>query len=182
LKKLKAQQITEFMLAAPLLILFFVVLTEFAFAFNSNLVFSNAVKSSSLSYLSTITYETSKEDFESAINNYIKDDMQKNKLPNLDSLEASVITTDGHPTVVASYTYKPDFNFAYLPALKQIHMTEATVFPFTIPDLSGYQNGLTTEELNLIKPSSAPGGDEDGDGDVDGGEDGDGGGEDGGVE
>ena len=50
MKKLKAQQITEFMLAVPLLIAFFVILTEFAFAFNTQLVLSNTLKSSVSSY------------------------------------------------------------------------------------------------------------------------------------
>ena len=156
MKRLKAQQITEFMLAAPLLILFFAVLTEFAFAFNANLVFENAIKSSISAYLSAISYDAEKSDYENAVKNYITDDLTKNKLPNLASLKVELINVGEYPAVVGEYIYKPGFSFAYLPALKKIKMNTASVFPLTTFDLSGYENGITTEELNLIQPTPAP--------------------------
>jgi len=152
LKKLKAQQIVEFMLAAPVLIMFFAVLTEFAFAFNANLVFTNAVKSSVSSYISTITADADKNDYQTAVRNYILNDMRKNKVPNLNSLETKLIKVGDYTAVVGSYTYKPGFTFSFLPALKQIKMNTVSIFPFSEIDLSGYENGISTSELNNIQP------------------------------
>ena len=83
MKKLQAQQITEFMLAAPLLIAFFIILTEFAFAFNAHLVFSNAIKSSISAYLSASAADSTDYDYENAVKTYILADMKKNKITNL---------------------------------------------------------------------------------------------------
>lgn len=163
MKKLKAQQITEFMLATPLLIIFFAVLTEFAFAFNANLVFTNAVKSSILAYINTISADAQSNDFETAIKDYIRSDMENNRIPNLDSLNVELITVGENPTVIGSYTYNPGFTFSFLPALKRINMNASAVFPINTDDLTGYENGISTDELNLISPAATEeeeGGDE----------------------
>ncbi len=152
MKKLKSQQITEFMLAAPLLIIFFAVLTEFAFALNANLVFTNAIKSSVIAYISTISSDTNKTEMENAIKDYVKSDMQKNKIPNLSSLNVSLINVGDNPAVIGNYTYKPGFTFAFLPALKNINMSAITLFPITAIDFTGYENAISTEELNSIQP------------------------------
>ena len=82
MKKFCAQQITEFMLAIPLLIAFFAILTEFAFAINAQLVLSNTLKSSVAAYgykMSEINrdykYPTGKD-----VENFVKDNMSKMKL------------------------------------------------------------------------------------------------------
>lgn len=156
MRRLKAQQIVEFMLAAPLLILFFAILTEFAYSFNIHLVLSNAVKSSVSAYLNTIKADSTEDDYKYAVNNYILNDLQKNKIPNAGSTVTQVITVDKYPAVVGSYTYNPGFGFAFLPALRTIHMDTITVFPFEVPDTSGYENGISTDELDTIQPYWRP--------------------------
>lgn len=157
MRKLKAQQITEFMLATPLLIIFFVVLTEFAFAFNSHLVFTSALKSSISAYINNIRVDSTDTDFQNAISNYVLTDMQNNRIPNLNTLETQLITTGENPVVVGSYTYNPDFHFAFLPALKNISMKTSSVFPIKKQSFSGYNNGISTDELNLIQPPAIEG-------------------------
>lgn len=154
MKKLKAQQITEFMLAAPLLIIFFAVLTEFAFAFNANLIFTNAVKSSILAYINAISSDVQNVDFENAVNDYIQAEMQNNNISNLESLNVKLITVGENPAVIGSYTYQPGFTFSFLPALKSIHMNAISIFPIKKTDLSGYKNGISTNEIDLIQPST----------------------------
>lgn len=156
MKKLQAQQITEFMLAAPLLIAFFVILTEFAFAFNAHLVFSNAIKSSISAYLSASAADSTDYDYENAVKTYILADMKKNKITNLNSLDIKLITVDDYPVVIGSYTYKPGFSFAFLPALKNIQMNSASVFPIQKPQIGTYKNGFSTNELNKIQPQTTP--------------------------
>lgn len=155
MRKLKAQQITEFMLAAPLLIIFFAVLTEFAFAFNANLVFTNAVKSGIYAYMNNIYSDAQSADFETAVKDYVKDDMQRSHIPNLNSLDVQLITVGKNPAVIGSYTYHPGFTFSFLPALKNINMNTVSVFPVQIQDLKGYEDGISTTELDLIQPAAA---------------------------
>lgn len=152
MKKLKAQQITEFMLAVPLLIIFFAVLTEFAFTFNANLIFTNAVKSSVLAYINTFSSDAQSDDFKTAVKNYIRSDMENNRIPNINSLKIELITVGENPVVIGSYTYNPGFTFSFLPALRRINMNTAAVFPIETADLTGYENGISTSELDLISP------------------------------
>lgn len=156
MRKLNAQQITEFMLAAPLLVIFFIVLTEFAFAFNANLTLNNAVSSSSSAIISAINTENEKSDFENAVQTYILTDLQNNNIPNTGTVNTSFLTVKNYPAVIAAYTYKPGFNYAFLPALRSINMISTSVFPFQIPNTEGYNNGISTEELDLLGPQEAP--------------------------
>lgn len=151
MKKYRAQQITEFMLAVPLLIAFFAILTEFAFAINTQLVLTNTLKSSVSVYgykMSEINrdykYPTGKD-----VENFVEDNMSKMKLDK-NLLDVSFITVDKNPVVVASYTYKPGFTFSFLPALREIKMSSVSVFPYAIRDFSGYESGINpvSSEIN----------------------------------
>ncbi len=152
MKKLKAQQITEFMLAAPLLVIFLIILTEFAFGLNANLVLASAVKSSVSAYIAAINTDSEKQDFEDAVKNYIKIDVEKNNLPNRSSLQTRLITVGDYPAVISTYTYTPGFNYAFLPALREINMGSASVFPLKAPKLEGYEEAISTEELDALVP------------------------------
>ena len=156
MKKLKSQMITEFMIAAPLLILFFIVLTEFSFALNAAAVFQNSVKSSISAYLQGIAVEKKKSDYEKMVRDYVISDMQNNKLPNTDSITVNLLTVDNYPVVAGEYTYKPGFTFAFLPALRTIKIQTASVFPFPLLDLSGYQSSKakTDAGVNSLTPTS----------------------------
>ncbi|MBQ2870496.1 hypothetical protein IJE86_02215 [bacterium] len=155
MRKLKAQQITEFMLAAPLLIMFFVVLTEYAFAFNSNIVFTNALKSSISAYINLIDTDKTTADYQEAITNYVRTDMQNNRIPNVASLNVNLINVNNTPVVIGSYTYRPGFTFVFLPALREIRMQSASVFSIPIQNFNGYQTGISTAQLNLLGAAPA---------------------------
>ena len=150
MKKLKAQQITEFMLAVPLLIAFFVILTEFALAFNTQLVLSNTLKSSVSSYgykMSDVnrnySYPTGND-----IKAYVIENLKEMKLDE-SKLNVQFITIEENPVIVASYTYKPGFTFSFLPALREIKMSSVSVFPYAIKDFSGYESGINPESSEI---------------------------------
>ncbi len=151
MKKKNAQQIMEFILVLPLLIIFFVILTEFAFAFNANLVLTNATKSAAFAYLENISTDSEKETFDQAIESYIKEELKNNKIPNLNSLETNLITIETYPTIITKYTYNPDFKFVFLPALKNLNMSAVTVLPFKGLDLTGYENALSAAQVEMIQ-------------------------------
>ena len=154
MKTLKAQQITEFMLAVPLLIAFFVILTEFAFAFNTQLVLSNTLKSSVSSYgykMSDVNRNYSYPNGND-IKAYVIENLKAMKLDE-SKLDVQFITIEENPVVVASYEYKPDFTFVFLPALKTINMSAVAVFPYTFRDFDGYDRGINpaSSEINYKK-------------------------------
>ena len=151
MKKLQAQQITEFMLAIPLLIAFFAVLTEFAFAINTQLILTNTLKSS----VSVYGYKMSEinRDYSYPTGDDVKQhiiDNMKNMGLDSSQLDVDFITVDENPVVMASYTYKPGFTFSFLPALRTIKMSAITVFPYTFRDFSGYKKGInpSSSEIN----------------------------------
>ena len=164
MKKIKAQQITEFMLTAPLLIMFFVVLTEFAFAFNTYVVLNNALKSSVGECMKLIDRNASYSDFNGYVNNYVYNDMKNNKIPNLESLDVNLVKVGSTYVAVGNYTYEPGLTFHFLPALRTIKMQSAAVFSIPVQDFSEYDSGITTEVLNTIQPPPPPPPDSDGDG------------------
>lgn len=143
MKKLKAQQITEFMLAVPILIAFFAILTEFAFALNSQLVLSNALKSSIAAYpykISQIDREFSYPS-DDEIKAYIEEELKKMKLEQ-NRLSITLLSVNQTPVVLANYEHKTGFTFSFLPALKSINMSAIAVFPYTHRNISGYDNGI----------------------------------------
>lgn len=154
MKELKAQQITEFMLAVPLLIIFFVILTEFAFAFNTQLVLANTLKSSVAAYgykMSDINrdyvYPTVND-----IEEYVKDSLSTMNI-DASKVDVQLITVDENPVVIATYTYTPGFIFPLLSALKEIGMSATAVFPYTIKSFTGYSSGInpSKSEINYKK-------------------------------
>ena len=156
MKKLKAQQITEFMLAIPLLIIFFAVLTEFAFAINSQLILTNTLKSSVSAYgykMSEISreysYPTGEEVKLHVVDNLVKMGFDESEV------EVDFIRVDGTPVVIAKYTYKPGFTFSFLPALRTIKMSAVTVFPQTNRAFSGYERGINPEVSDFNSKTSA---------------------------
>lgn len=154
MKKKNAQQIMEFILVLPLLIIFFVILTEFAFAFNANLVLTTATKSAIYAYLENISTDSEKIFFESAIEEHIKNELKNNGLPNLQSLETNLITVETYPTIITKYTYNPNFKVVFLPALKNINMSAVSILPFKGLDLTGYENALSTAQVEMIQPQA----------------------------
>lgn len=154
MKKFCAQQITEFMLAIPLLIAFFAILTEFAFAINAQLVLSNTLKSSVAAYgykMSEINREY-KYPKGSDVENFVKESMKGMKFDE-SLLDVKFLSVDKNPVVVASYTYKPGFTFSFLPALREIKMSAVAVYPYTKRNFSGYDDGINPNksEINYKK-------------------------------
>jgi len=151
LKKFRSQQITEFMLVVPILIAFFAVLTEFAFAINTQLVLTNTLKSSIAAYPYKVS-QLNREFYypsDGEIVSYITEELRKMKL-DTNELSVKVITVDKNPVVVAEYKYKTGFTFSFLPALKNINMSSIAVFPYSKRSFKGYEDGInpSTSSIN----------------------------------
>ena len=135
MKKLKAQQITEFLLAVPLLVIFFVILTEFAFGLNSYLVLNNSVKAGVDGYLNALNIDSSTSSLETIVRNSVAQSFTDNNIPDTSTLETRLIKV----------------SYQFLPALKTIKMNASAVIPIKEPIFTGYENGISSDNLDLIR-------------------------------
>lgn len=155
MKKYKAQQIIEFLLAAPLMIIIFAVLTEFAFALNTQFVLTNTLKSSVSAYnykMEDIAngYEYPNGD---KVKAYIKDNLKAALGDSFDEslLSIQFIRVEDNHVVSAEYTYKPGFTFSFFPALREIKMSSVAVFPYTIKKLKS--RGIDDSAFSVCRDS-----------------------------
>ena len=154
MRKLKAQQITEFLLAVPLLVIFFVILTEFSFGLNSYLVLNNSVKAGVVGYLNALNIDSSTSSLETIVRNSVAQSFADNNIPDTSTLETRLIKVSEYPVIISSYEYKPGFNYQFLPALKTIKMNASAVIPIKEPIFTGYENGISSDDLDLIRITS----------------------------
>lgn len=147
MRKLKAQQVTEFLIAAPILLAFFVMLTEFAFALNAHLTLTNALKSSAAAYYSALVQN---KDPKTAIFNKIQTSLAASNMPNTDTLKVEFMSVDSTPVIISTYTYKPDFAFFLLPVLKDMNFSSVVALPSKTLDVSGYSSGFSDGDLETV--------------------------------
>lgn len=173
---LLSQQLVEFLLVVPFMVIILGILTEYAYALNINLTISQAIKTAASAGFTTKdtaganhyygTYSqirppqsgaTSQDIIVTEVTNGFIQYLQDNNVPTTTENNITVRSLNvlGQTTIfVASYTYIPAFTlpnayFKFLPDKFNFSASAAVPRAF-LGDNSAYNGGYTTDELNQI--------------------------------
>lgn len=155
-KKNKAQQLVEFLLIAPFLVITLGILTEYAYALNINMTLNNGLKTVTSSIYSQITPITQTQ---SSIVANTKADfikyLQDNNVPTNaeNNIQVGCAISGQTAVFMVSYTYIPAFTlpniyFKFLPE-KFIFFTTAAV-PVAFLQNNNYSEGIDSATLDGI--------------------------------
>lgn len=157
-KNRKAQQLVEFLLVAPFIVIFLGVLTEYAYALNCNLTLSQGLKE----VTSTVYREIVPNISDDAVRNYVKNELtsylQSNNVPIGGDYSVDVGYYPGSsPTAnavfVASYNYTsaftlPNVFFHILP--EKFTFTATSSVPAAFLSSNAYGNSISSTQLDKI--------------------------------
>lgn len=148
----KAQHLVEFLLAVPILVIFLVFLTEFAYALNANLALHSALKGA-VSFLGeNVVPDRDTKKTESIIKGYLVTSLEDSKLPYTDSLKVYLVKIDDYNSAIfAGYTYKPVFtmpNFFVNFMPKTMNFTAFQLIATPIARENRFQDSLSVDDLD----------------------------------
>lgn len=110
MNKKPAQHLVEFLLAAPIIIIFLVFLTEFAYALNTNLTLNAGLQSAVSTLGTNIAGNQTPRTVEENLKNFLIGYLNENKVPNSNSVTVNIVEIDElNSAVFAGYTYIPAF-------------------------------------------------------------------------
>lgn len=154
MKKKTAQELIEFLLIAPFLIIIFGIITEYAYALNTNLTLTNGLKTVTASLYSNINSEMTSGDIKELLNEKLSDFMKSNYAPcgedNNLNVEYSLVNDSA--IVVASYKYVsaftlPNLYIHFLP--EQFNFSASIVIPSAFLKPNNYNN-ISSRDLDKI--------------------------------
>lgn len=156
----KAQQLVEFLLVAPFLIIILGILTEYAYALNINMTLSKGLKAVSSTIYSEIRPSMTKSDIETLISGYLLDYLDENSVPTLseNNVHVTYEKTDKAAIFMASYTYLPAFTlpnmwFKFVP--DQFDFFSTAAVPVALVGANNYDATINSEKLDKIWSASA---------------------------
>lgn len=153
-KKKSAQQLIEFLLVVPLIIIFLGILTEYAYALNIDMTLTNGLKSATSNIYRSIEPGMSSNAIQAIVRNELVDYLQDNNVPV--TAENNLIVTyspTGDPRVfTALYQYLPAFElphwqFRFLPERFLFAATSAVPESFLLDN--DYNSGATISSTDL---------------------------------
>lgn len=149
-KNKKAQQLVEFLLVAPFLVIILGIVTEYAYALNVNMTLSLGIKTVSADIYKNIKPNFTSEQIQLSVYNALNQYLLNNKIPVPESsLRLKTLTIDENVIFLASLSYYPAFTlpntyFRILP--EQFEFSASAVVPKAfLNDTSAYN--LTTDNL-----------------------------------
>lgn len=160
IRKIKAQQLVEFLLIAPFIIIFLGILTEYAYALNINMTLSEGLKTVTSSIYSQIKPTTqaqsqTQSSIVATVKTSFKQYLRANNVPVSSENNIQIgCAIEGQTAVfMASYTYIPAFTlpniyFKFLPE-KFIFFTTAAV-PVAFLEGNDYSTGIDSITLDGI--------------------------------
>lgn len=162
IKNKKAQELIEFLLIVPFMIVILGIVTEYAYAFNINMTLSEGLKTAAASVYSQISSTTTKSGIESLVKTNLETYLSNNNVP-LDKTEnnltvSSVIVSDQTAIFMASYTYIPAFTLPnpFLIVFPQrFNFLATTSVPTAFLSTNNYNNSIDSITLDKIWSSSA---------------------------
>lgn len=154
-KNRKAQQLVEFLLVAPFIVIFLGILTEYAYALNCNLTLAQGLKE----VTSTVYREIVPDISQSAVRDYVKSELtnylKNNNVPIGGSyaLDVGYNIAGSNAVFVASYNYTPAFTlpnvfFHILPDKFTFMATSAVPAAFLSPN--NYGTSISSTDLDGI--------------------------------
>ena len=151
LKKKKAQQVVEFLLVAPLLMVFLGIMTEYAYALNINMTFTKGLKTVTAEIYREISPSMTASDIEANVKTNLTNYLAKNNVPIKSENNIKVGSMESGSTVIfmATYRYFPAFTlpniwFKFLPDEFDFFATNAVPAAFL-----GGNNYDSTDSLKL---------------------------------
>ncbi len=160
-KKKKAQQLIEFLLVAPFMIIILGVLTEYAYALNINMTLTQGLKTVTSSIYSKISPSTTKSTIDSLVASELQTYLSNNNVP-LNSENAlkvsSVVVSNQTSIFMATYKYYPAFTlpntyFRILP--EEFDFLATAAIPTAFISSNNYSSGITSTDLDKIWSSTA---------------------------
>lgn len=158
-KHKKSQQLVEFLLVAPFLIIILGVLTEYAYALNINMTLTQGLKTVTSSIYSEIKPEMSGSDIEKNVLSELTDYMKNNNAPvkSENKLQVGYVLEGQTAIFMAHYTYIPAFTlpnvyFRIMPDQFDFLTTSSVPSAFVNPN--NYDSSLNSQKLDGIWSAS----------------------------
>ncbi len=159
-KKKKAQQLVEFLLVVPFIVIILGILTEYAYALNINMTLNDALKTVASSIYGNIKPGMTQSDIKTALQNNLITYLNDNRVPTNSENNVTVGYFISGQTAVfmASYTYIPAFTlpnvyFKVLPDKFNFFTTSAV--PSAFLNENNYNTSIDSSVLDGIWSSTA---------------------------
>lgn len=160
-KTKKAQQLVEFLLIAPFLIILLGIVTEFAYALNVNMTLSNGLKKVTASIYSQIKPNMSASQINSLVKSDLLDYLKSNNVPTESENNLTVnYSLSGESAIfISTYRYYsaftlPNVFFKILPEQFNFLATSSVPAAF-LQGNSGYSSGVDSLQLDKIWSSGS---------------------------
>lgn len=155
----KAQQLIEFLLVAPFIIIILGILTEYAYALNINLTLSQGLKTTVSSIYSEIKPGLTESSINTLIQSKLKDYLSVNNVPILseNNINVSHFQINNTNVFMATYTYIPAFTlpnvyFNILP--EEFNFFSTTAVPSAFLGENNYDSSIDSQALDGIWAAS----------------------------
>lgn len=167
MRKKKAQQLVEFLLVAPLLIIFLGIVTEYAYALNINMTLTKALKTVTAELYSEIKPSMTKDDITDLVNTNLNHYLDDNNVPinSENKINAGYVECGTTAIFMARYTYitaftLPNVFFKFLP--DQFDFLATAAVPSALLAQNNYNSTINSLKLDKIWSASADFSSEDG--------------------
>ena len=153
-KKRKAQQIVEFILVAPFLIIFLGILTEYAYALSINMTLSSTLKDATTNIYREISPSLTEDKILEIVKTKYIDSLKNNNIPTKDENNITLTCVSAGKTTVfmGTYTYYsaftlPNVFFHFLPEKFNFFVTASVPSAYLE---SNVYDGIETSALNNV--------------------------------
>lgn len=160
MRRKKAQQLVEFLIVAPLLIIFLGIVTEYAYALNINMTLTKALKTVTAELYSQIKPSMTKDDITNLVNTNLINYLDSNNVPTNteNKINADYVKSGTTAIFMARYTYitaftLPNVFFKFLPDQFDFFATAAV--PKSLLESNNYNSSITSLVLDNIWSSTA---------------------------
>lgn len=155
---LKAQQLIEFLLVVPFMVIILGILTEYAYALNINMTLSEGLKTVTSSIYSKIEPEMSQEQIIKDVKTDFIKYLNDNNVPTLaNNIQVGCAISGQTAVFMTSYTYYPSFTlpniyFHFLP--EQFNFFATVAVPKAFLGANNYNKGIDSLGLDKIWSAS----------------------------
>jgi len=138
-----AQQLVEFMLVVPFMIMIFGILLEYAYALSINLTLAQGVNTVASSIYRDIKPNMTRADIDAIVLSKVTDFMRENRAPinSENGLDVQSAIVGNNAFFLATYTYVPAFNMPILNIYfmpKEFHFKAAAMVPASFLNVNDY--------------------------------------------
>lgn len=160
-KSKNAQQLIEFLLIIPFMIVFLGILTEYAYAFNIYLTLTDGLKTSATTIYSQISPTLTQSNIDSIIKTNLSTYLSNNNVPlqTENNLTVSSVIIDNQTSIImAKYTFIPSFTMInpFLIVLPQkFNFLATTSVPTAFLKSNNYTSGIDSVTLDKVWSSTA---------------------------